>query len=104
AFAQRYDAVKDDENLRDLMTLALYAAETREAADVAWARREGMSKRAQCLALLSHARYTDKLESAELEDLGRIAGGGSPLDATMQIEAAWLYARRSGKAEQAITL
>lgn len=103
AVLARLDATPpEDPVLRDLLLLSLAGAHTPETAAAAHERREGGSKRTSSLILVSHARFAQQLPPEEVEELGRIAAGGSPLEGALQAQAAWLYARHSKRSEQAI--
>jgi len=104
AIGKRLEAAVEDQALHDLFLLALFGAGTKEASAIAYAARDRSSPRSAAMSLLLHARYAATLTTSELDQLGVIAAGGSPLDQSMQVQAAWLYARHSGKADQAIAL
>ncbi|MFO0829257.1 MAG: hypothetical protein U0572_14055 [Phycisphaerales bacterium] len=102
AIGARLEQATGDESLADLLMMSLYGAGTKEASTVADAHRATASKGSASVALLLRARHAERLTTNELEELGTIAAGGSPLDASLQIQAAWLYARHAGKADQTI--
>lgn len=61
------------------------------------------SRRAESLALLLRARtVNDALGADTLRALGTVAAGGGDLDSTLQVQAAWLFVRHSGRGEQAL--
>lgn len=91
-----------DTKAHDLLLLALLQANTREAAAVAMKARPKATRRGAALALLLHARFASSLEKSEVEELGVIAAGGWSLDPGLEVQAAWLYARHSGRADEAI--
>jgi hypothetical protein len=92
----------EDIRLQELLLLALLQTNTKEAATVAMQLRPKVSRRGAAMALLLHARFADQLEKAEVDELGIIASGGWSLDPSLEMQAAWLYARHSGRADEAI--
>ncbi len=61
------------------------------------------SRRAESLALLLLARTAQgPLDAETLRALGTVAAGGGDLDPTLQVQAAWLFVRHSGRGEQAL--
>ena len=108
AVEKHIEAAATDATLRELLLLGLFGAGTKEASDVAYAARATASRRIAAMALLLHARFATTsdpgLNRSELEELGSIAAGASPVDGSMRVQAAWLFARHSGKADQAIAL
>jgi hypothetical protein len=92
---------REDEVFRDLVFLALAGTNTKEAAETAWAARSRGSRRGASIALILHARFSERLEQSELDELGLIAAGGWRLDPTLEVQAAWLYVRHSGRADEA---
>ena len=59
-------------------------------------------RRCDSLALLAIARTDESLSREELDQLGVAAGGGGRLDPALQVQAAWLFLRRSGRLDQAL--
>ncbi len=60
------------------------------------------SGRADSLALLLIARHSSSLTPDDLRHLGMIAAGGGRVSESLQVQAAWLYLKRTGKLEQAV--
>jgi len=58
--------------------------------------------RTDSLALVVIARGAERLERADLRQLGLIAAGGGRVDPTLQAQAAWLYLRHAGRLEHAL--
>jgi hypothetical protein len=52
--------------------------------------------------VLAIARGESKLDDATLKELGIIGAGGGDLDPTLLVQAAWLFARHSARADQAL--
>lgn len=102
AIERRLAKATDDAKLHDLLLLALVQSNTKEAATVAMSARAKASRRGAALALLLHARFAATLESAQVDELGLIASGGWSLDPGLEVQAAWLYARHTGRADEAI--
>ena len=98
--ASAHDA--EDARLQELLLLALLQTNTKEAATVAMKARPNVSRRGAAMALLLHARFAERLERSDVDELGVIASGGWSLDPGLEIQAAWLYARHSGRADEAI--
>lgn len=92
----------DTSKVQELLLLALLQSNTKEASNVAMAARTKVSRRAAAMALLLHARFAERLERGDLDELGVIASGGWSLDPGLEIQAAWLFARHSGRADEAI--
>lgn len=74
-----------------------------QAAAAAAAVQGTSSRRAESLALLLVARTAQgQLDAETLRALGTVAAGGGDLDPTLQVQAAWLFVRHSGRGEQAL--
>ena len=54
------------------------------------------------LALLLRARSDQPMDGKQMADLSMIARGGSRLEDSLRIQAAWLYLKRTGQAQQAL--
>ncbi len=93
----------DERQVQEIFILALCNASTPEAADVAARMRGSLSRRGDALAILAVARGRPTLEPELLTDLGIAAAGGGDLDPTLLVQAAWLFARHSGRGEQALS-
>jgi hypothetical protein len=107
AIATRLDeavaASRRDEDLQELLVLALASAGTPEAAAIAERHRDTVSRRASSIALIMVARHATSLDAQRLKELSVIASGGGRVDRPFQAQAAWLYAKHAGRADQAIT-
>jgi hypothetical protein len=57
---------------------------------------------AQGLALLLRARSDLPMDDKQMTDLSMLARGGGRLDDSLRIQAAWLYLKRTGRAQQAL--
>jgi hypothetical protein len=74
-----------------------------QAAAAAAAVQGSSSRRAESLALLLLARTAQgPLDAETLRALGTVAAGGGDLDPTLQVQAAWLFVKHSGRGEQAL--
>jgi hypothetical protein len=102
AEARTPDTRQSDTRTQELLLLALLQSNTKEAAAAAMEYRSKVSRRGAAMALLLHARFAEKLNREEIDELGVIASGGWTLDPGLEIQAAWLYARHSGRADEAI--
>ncbi len=94
---------ESERQLQEILILALCNAATPEAAAVAERVRGSLSRRGDALAILAIARGKPTLDPNLLRELGIVAAGGGDLDPTLLVQAAWLFARHSGKADQALT-
>ncbi len=95
-------AASNETQVQETLILALCNAATPDAAKVAQAVRGTLSRRGDALAILSVARGLPTLDPETLKALGVVAAGGGNLDPTMLVQAAWLFARHSGRADQAL--
>lgn len=74
-----------------------------QAAAAAAVVQGASTRRAESLALLLLARTAQgPLDAETLRALGTVAAGGGDLDPTLQVQAAWLFVRHSGRGEQAL--
>lgn len=87
---------------QELLLLGLNQSGSPQAAEVARAVRKSLSRRADALALLSMARGTESLNPTDLEAFGLVAAGGAGIDPTLRVQAAWLFAKHSGRAAEAL--
>jgi len=92
----------DDEQFRDFVLLALVGTNTKEAAEAARAAGHVASRRGSSIARVLQARFAEKLTADELKELGMIAAGGWRLDPALEIQAAWMYVKLSGRVDEAI--
>jgi hypothetical protein len=85
------------------MLVGILATDDREAAARLGRIVLGQSgRRCDSLALLAIARTDASLSRDELELLGIAASGGGRLDPALQVQAAWIFLRRSGRIDQAL--
>ena len=99
----RLEGAPDDSLEQQVLLLSLLDwADTSIATSIAGIRRIG-SSRADSLALLLLARSTDELSDDDTHQLGVIAAGGGRLSDPLQVQAAWIYLRRTGELDQAMT-
>lgn len=96
-------ASASETQLQEMLILALCSAATPEAAGVAERVRGSLTRRGDALAVLAIARGNQKLSAEGLAALGVVAAGGGDLDPTLLVQAAWLFARHSGKSQQALS-
>lgn len=57
---------------------------------------------AKALALLLHARSDRPMDAQQMDELSLLARGGSRLEDSLRIQAAWTYLKRTGLAEEAL--
>lgn len=95
---------EDDSALQQALLLGLFETSSSKAGDAAAALPRIGSGRADSLALLLQAKHRDTLAPEQLKQLGTIACGGGRVSEILQVQAAWLYLRHSGKADQAMTV
>ncbi len=97
------EAGSRSETLLEALLVGVLASEDRDAAaSVARPTLGSASRRCDSLALLAVARTDGELSSEELARLGIAAAGGGRLDPALQIQAAWIFLRRSGRLDSAI--
>lgn len=89
--------------LQETLILSLCNAATPQAAQVAQAVRGSLSRRGDALAIIAIARGLPTLDEDSLKALGVVAAGGGNIDPTMLVQAAWLFARHSNRADQALS-
>ncbi len=87
---------------QELLLLGLNQSASKQSAEVASAVRKSLSRRADALALLAMARGLDSLDPQTLEALGLVAAGGAGVDPTLRVQAAWLFAKHSGRSAEAL--
>ena len=97
------EAARSDEAILEALMVGILAADDRAAAARLGRLVLGKSgRRCDSLALLAIARTDESLSREELDQLGVAAGGGGRLDPALQVQAAWLFLRRSGRLDQAL--
>ncbi|HVP74246.1 MAG TPA: hypothetical protein VMS30_10940 [Phycisphaerales bacterium] len=98
----RLSKAEDDSALQQAILLGLFETTSPRVGEAAAALPRIGSGRADSLALLLQAKHAKSLTADQLKQLGTIASGGGRLSEILQVQAAWLYLRHSGKTEQAI--
>ncbi len=98
----RLNKAEDDSALQQAILLGLFEADSPRIGEAAAALPRIGSGRADSLALLLQAKHAKTLTADQLKQLGTIASGGGRVSEILQVQAAWLYLRHSGKTEQAI--
>ncbi|MDA0802513.1 MAG: hypothetical protein O2819_01980 [Planctomycetota bacterium] len=88
---------------QESVLFALLRAGTAEAAAAAVPLRAGGGRKVEALALLAMAAQELPLTPEDEKVLARAATGGAELDPVLQVQAAWLVAKRRGLLELAIT-
>ncbi|MGA1044207.1 MAG: hypothetical protein ACO3ZY_03210 [Phycisphaerales bacterium] len=97
------EAAGGDEAILEALLVGILATDDREAAARLGRIVLGQSgRRCDSLALLAIARTDAPLSRDELELLGIAASGGGRLDPALQVQAAWIFLRRSGRIDQAL--
>jgi len=99
---RRLAAAEGDTALQDVILFGLFTAGTPEATAIAAKARGRVSRTGESLALLLVARRAESLPETDLRQLALIAAGGGRVEEPLQAQAAWLYARLSGRANEAI--
>ncbi|MDP7009569.1 MAG: hypothetical protein QGI78_08375 [Phycisphaerales bacterium] len=97
-------SVEDDSQQQELMLLAMLqhrgdAPLLKEAGAI---RRIGVAP-PDAMALLLTARGTEALSESDQRLLGLIAASGASIGSSLETQAAWLYLRRMGMTDQALT-
>lgn len=103
AIGSLISAAAAEPQLQEILILSLCNAATQQAAQVAQAVRGSLSRRGDALAILAIARGLPTLDQETLKALGIVAAGGGNLDSTLLVQAAWLFARHSNRADQALS-
>jgi len=99
---RRLLAAEQDQALQELLLYGLYSAGTPEAAAIAAKVRGKVSRTGESLALLLVARHASTLPEADLKQLALITAGGGRIEEPLETQAAWLYAKLSGRGPEAI--
>lgn len=94
---------KAEPQVQEILVLALCDAATPGAAAVARRVRGPLTRRGEALAVLAIARGEPTIDDATLKELGIIGAGGGDLDPTLLVQAAWLFARHGGRADEALS-
>jgi hypothetical protein len=93
---------EQDQALQELMLFGLFTAGTPEAAAIAARARGKATRTGESLALLLIARHATSLPEADLKQLALIVAGGGRVEDPLETQAAWLYAKLSGRGPEAI--
>jgi hypothetical protein len=88
--------------MQQAILLGLFETGSARAGEAAGALPRIGSGRADSLALLLQAKHAKTLAPDQLRQLGTIASGGGRVSAILQVQAAWLYLKHTGKTDQAI--
>ena len=99
---RRLVAAEPDQALQDLILYGLFTSGTPEAAAIAAKARGKASRTGESLSLLLVARHATTLPENDLKQLALIAAGGGRVEEPLETQAAWLYARHSGRGPEAI--
>lgn len=96
-------SVKDDSEHQELLLFAALQISGETATDEASKlRRIGVNK-ADVMTLLLISRGSNPLKEVDLRNLGRIAAGGGHVSPSFETQAAWLYLKRMGLTDKALT-
>jgi hypothetical protein len=85
----------------EVIIAAMCDANTPEAAAFARMVRGKLAQRGESMALVTLAKASPTLNANELQELGRVAGGGGRVDEPVAMQAAWLYLRHANRLAQA---
>jgi hypothetical protein len=96
------ESVPDDSTTQEIMLLGLMRCKGEAIGDTAKKIRRIGHSRADSITLILTAKHAEKLNDADLKQLGIIAGGGGQLAAALRAQAAWLYLKHAEKVEQAL--
>jgi hypothetical protein len=99
---QRLKAAEDDSAMQQSILLGLFETTSPEAGNAAGALPRIGSGRADSLALLLQAKHTKSLGPEQVKQLGTIACGGGRVSDILEVQAAWLYLKLTGQADQAL--
>lgn len=99
---RRLLAAEPDQPLQDLFLYGLFTSGTPEAAAIAAKARGKASRTGESLALLLVARHAKSLPETDLKQLALIAAGGGRIEEPLETQAAWLFAKHSGRGPEAI--
>ncbi len=102
AVLERLKTVEDDSALQQAMLLGLFETTSPTAGAAAAAVPRIGSGQADSLALLLIAKHTDTLTDEQKQQLGLIAAGGGRVSDILQVQAAWLYLKRTNQLGQAL--
>jgi hypothetical protein len=104
----RLQNVEDDSPAQQTMMLGLLDASkataegySKAVATASAIRRIGSGK-ADSIVLLFIAKHASSLSEPDTQQLGRLAAGGGRLPDALQMQAAWLYLKHTGRIEKAL--
>lgn len=103
AMIERMKTIEDDSLTQEAVLVGLLNSRSPRAAEAGLLVKRLGSGRADSMALVLIARHSEKLSAEDLQQLGRVASGGGKVDSAVQILAAWLFIKHSGRTEQALT-
>lgn len=95
-------AAGSDDRFQESCAFALLRAGSKDAAEAAAAMRGSLSRRADALALMAMASAELPMSEIDMTSLVRAAAGGADLDAVLQVQAAWIVARRQGRIDEVL--
>lgn len=94
----------DDGTTQQAILLGLLESNDPAVGEAARTIRRIGSGRADSLALLLMAKHIKNLDKADIDQLGTIASGGGRVSEVLQAQAAWMYLKHIGQAQQSIAL
>ncbi len=92
----------DDSMKQQTLLIGALQGHSPKLAEAARPIRRIGSSRPDSLALLLLAREGSGLKDQDIQQLGRIAAGGSMLGEMLQAQAAWLYLKHTGELDEAL--
>jgi hypothetical protein len=99
---ERLSKADDDSPLQQAILLGLFETTAPEVGQAAAALPRIGSGQADSLALLLVARHSATLNDQQKQQLGLIAAGGGRVSEILQVQAAWLYLKRTGQVDRAL--
>jgi hypothetical protein len=102
AVVSRLQTAQDDSPLQQAILLGLFETTAPEAGAAAGRLPRIGSGQADSLALLLVVKHTTTLHDEQKAQLGLIAAGGGRVSDILQVQAAWLYLKRTGQLDRAL--
>ena len=93
---------EDDSLEQEIILMAILNDRAPWALDPVRSIRRIGTNRADSLALLVIARNAEELQPEELEQLSLLASGGGRISVSLQMQAAWLHIKHSGRADMVL--
>ncbi len=104
ALLRRLEASEDDSLQQQVILLGLFDSDRPDVGPVvSELPRIGMGY-ADALTLVLSAQLTDALDEADVQDLGRLAAGGTTLSDSLRTQASWLYLKHADRLADAMTV